>query len=71
MSFDEGGRFVDSGALHWLRRDALTRVPGSGRYTVDEYNITFIYDDGRQLRMAAFVAGRTGLRLNLGTLSRL
>ena len=76
ISFEEGGRFVDAGALHWLRRDALTRMPGSGRCAVDDCNITFTYDDGRQLRMAAFVAGRNGLKATLikfgpGTLAAL
>jgi hypothetical protein len=57
ITFSPDGRFVDNGALRVMsheRNECLNPAakPGSGRYDVRDYSVTFTYSDGRRVKLA-------------------
>jgi hypothetical protein len=57
ITFSSDGRFVDNGALRVMSHEGNVCVnpafkPGSGRYEVRDYSVTFTYSDGRRVKLA-------------------
>ena len=62
ISFTADGRFTDNGTVKVLCHEYVdcvnpATIPGSGRYEVKDYTITFNYTDGRKIKIAFPAAG--------------
>ncbi len=57
ITFSANSRFDDHGAIYWLRHvkgsnsDMQDQMTGSGTYDIQNFTVTFRYDDGRLIRM--------------------
>ncbi|MBC7934464.1 MAG: hypothetical protein H7Y86_03765 [Rhizobacter sp.] len=48
ITFSKDGRFEDNTALYYVKNyDAMFKNPGSGKYTINNFTIDLLYDDGR------------------------
>jgi hypothetical protein len=48
ITFYTNGRFEDNTALYYVKSyDAMFKNPGSGKYTINNFTIDLLYDDGR------------------------
>jgi hypothetical protein len=47
ITFYTNGRFEDNTALYFVSTDTLFKSPGRGKYTINNFTIDLLYDDGR------------------------
>jgi hypothetical protein len=48
ITFYTDGRFEDNTALYYVKSyDAKFKNPGKGKYSINNFTITVVYDDGR------------------------
>jgi hypothetical protein len=48
ITFYKDGRFEDNTALHYVKNyDAMFKTPGKGKYSISNFTIDLLYDDGR------------------------
>jgi hypothetical protein len=48
IAFFKDGRFEDNTALYYVKSyDAIFKNPGKGKYTINNFTINLVYDDGR------------------------
>ena len=48
ITFFKDGRFEDNTALYYVKSyDAIFKNPGKGKYTINNFTINLVYDDGR------------------------
>ena len=62
ISFTSNGNFTDNGALKELYHEYISCLnpavtPGSGSYEVNDFTISFNYNDGRKIKLAFLGAG--------------
>jgi hypothetical protein len=62
ITFTNGGKFTDNGALKELYHEYISclnpaSTNGSGNYSINDYSIIFKYDDGRKIVLAFLGAG--------------
>jgi hypothetical protein len=74
ITFTEGGRFSDQGALHVLEHSlyklkSMTGKPGEGTYEVKNYTFYFHYSDGREFSTAYLGGGAAKGDLKPATLT--
>jgi hypothetical protein len=56
ISFFKDGRFEDNTALYFVKSyDAIFKNPGKGKYTINNFTINLVYDDGRGSASFSFV----------------
>ncbi len=56
ITFYKDGRFEDNTALYYVKSyDEMFKTPGRGKYTINNFTINLIYDDGRGRASFPFV----------------
>ena len=77
IAFGGDGTFSDHGAMYWLRHvrgsapDNQDATFGSGTYEIQNYTVTFTYNDGRKIRLLYLDTGESNkaapTQIRLGT----